>query len=71
MWSRYKYPVEYELEPMEIERGASWLTLKLKNTGMHPLKKHRICFSNVSDLHPDFHSSLSIGSILPIYVFSI
>ena len=39
MWSRYKYPIEYELEPMEIERGASWLTLKLKNTGMQTLKK--------------------------------
>jgi hypothetical protein len=39
VWSRYKYPIEYELEPMEIERGASWLTLKLKSTGLHPLKK--------------------------------
>ena len=39
MWSRYKYPIEYELEPMEIERGASWLTLKLKNTGRQTLKK--------------------------------
>jgi hypothetical protein len=39
VWSRYKYPIEYELEPMEIERGARWLTLKLKSTGLHPLKK--------------------------------
>ena len=39
MWSRYKYPIEYELEPMEIERGARWLTLKLKNTGTQTLKK--------------------------------
>jgi hypothetical protein len=39
VWSRYKYPIEYELEPTEIERGARWLTLKLKSTGLHPLKE--------------------------------
>ncbi len=39
MWSRYKYPIEYELEPAEIERGTSWLALKLKDTGIETLKK--------------------------------
>jgi hypothetical protein len=29
----YKYPVEYELTPKEIDHGIHWLTLKLKNIG--------------------------------------
>jgi len=37
--SRYKYPIEYELDPAAIEKGTSWLTLKLKNTGTATLKK--------------------------------
>ena len=38
MLSRLKYPIEYELEPAEIEKGASWITLKLKNIGNEILK---------------------------------
>jgi hypothetical protein len=28
-----KYPIEYELNPEDIEAGRRWLTLRLKNTG--------------------------------------
>jgi hypothetical protein len=36
--SRYKYPIEYELDPTEIDRGSNWLTLKLKNTSRDTLR---------------------------------
>ncbi|MDH5451057.1 MAG: hypothetical protein OEX77_09230 [Candidatus Bathyarchaeota archaeon] len=35
---RYKYPIAYELNPTEIEKGTNWVTLKLKNTGSKTLK---------------------------------
>jgi len=37
--SRYKYPLEYELNPASIDKGNSWLTLKLKNTSNDTLRK--------------------------------
>ena len=37
MW-RYKYPIEYELNPTEIEKGTNWVTLKLKNIGTETLR---------------------------------
>jgi hypothetical protein len=36
---RRKYPIEYELNPTEIDKGKQWLTLKLKNTGSKTLKR--------------------------------
>jgi len=36
--SKYKYPIEYELNPTEIEKGTNWVTLKLKNIGNETLK---------------------------------
>jgi hypothetical protein len=36
---RFKYPIEYELNPTEIEKGKQWLTLKLKNIGSTTLKR--------------------------------
>ena len=35
---RYKYPIEYELSPTEIDVGTNWVTLKLKNIGRETLK---------------------------------
>jgi hypothetical protein len=35
---RHKYPMEYELNPTEIEKGTSWVTLKLKNIGSETLE---------------------------------
>jgi hypothetical protein len=35
---RWKYPIEYELTPKEIEKGTNWVTLKLKNMGSETLK---------------------------------
>jgi len=36
--TRYKYPIEYELRPSEIDVGTNWVTLKLKNIGRETLK---------------------------------
>jgi hypothetical protein len=36
---RFKYPIEYELNPTEIDKGAQWLTLRLKNKGRVTLKR--------------------------------
>jgi len=35
---RLKYPIEYELNPTEIEKGTNWVTLKLKNIGNETLR---------------------------------
>jgi hypothetical protein len=44
--SKYKYPIEYEFNPTEIEKGSNWVTLKLKNIGNDTL----------NDLHVQLHS---------------
>ena len=31
--SRIKYPFEYEVSPTELNKGTSWVTLKLRNIG--------------------------------------
>lgn len=36
---RLKYPIEYELNPTEIDKGKQWITLKLKNIGNKTLKR--------------------------------
>ena len=36
---RYKYPIEYELNPTEMDKGKQWITLKLKNTGNKTLER--------------------------------
>ncbi len=33
----YKYPIYYELNPTEIDKGTNWATLKLKNIGNETL----------------------------------
>ena len=36
---RFRYPIEYELNPTEINKGVQWLTLRLKNAGRVSLKR--------------------------------
>jgi hypothetical protein len=36
---RYKYPLEYEVSPVWIDKGTSWVTLKLKNKGSETLRE--------------------------------
>ena len=37
MLPKYKFPIEYELNPTEIEKGTNWVTLKLMNIGKETL----------------------------------
>jgi hypothetical protein len=39
MLPKYKFPIEYELNPTEIEKGTNWVTLKLKNIGNETLEE--------------------------------
>jgi hypothetical protein len=36
--SRYKFPFEYEVSPAELNKGTSWVTLKLKNIGRETIR---------------------------------
>jgi len=35
---KYKFPIEYEFDTVEIEKGTNWVTLKLKNIGSETLR---------------------------------
>jgi hypothetical protein len=37
--SRIKYPLEYEFNPTDMDKGKQWLTLTLKNIGSKTLKR--------------------------------
>ena len=54
---RIKYPIEYELNPTEIDKGTQWLTLKLKNIGGATLK----------ELDVQLHSLDTLNLSFPVY----
>jgi hypothetical protein len=54
---RTKYPIEYELNPTEVDRGTHWLTLKLKNVGNETLKR----------LDMQLHSLDTLNLSFPVY----
>src|SRR5208337_569908 len=49
--SRYKYPIEYELDPVEVEKGTNWVTLKLKNTSRDTLRGVDIQLHSLDSYH--------------------
>jgi hypothetical protein len=51
---KYKYPIEYELDPTEVETGINWVTLKLKNIGNDTLENLDV------QLHSDDTYNLSV-----------
>ena len=48
---RYKYPIEYELNPTEMNKGKQWLTLKLKNIGNKTLKRLDVEFHSLDTFY--------------------
>ena len=48
---RMKCPIEYELNPTEIDKGKQWLTLKLKNTGSKTLKRLDVELHSLDTFH--------------------
>jgi hypothetical protein len=54
---RTKYPITYELNPTEVDKGTHWLTLKLKNIGSETLK----------ELDVQLHSLDTLNLSFPVY----
>jgi hypothetical protein len=48
---RYKYPIEYELNPTEMNKGKQWLTLTLKNIGNKTLKRLDVEFHSLDTFY--------------------
>jgi len=67
---RYKYPVEYELNPTDMDKGKQWLTLTLKNIGNKTLKRldvelHSLDTFYLSPLFFPFGIGHYIGELQP------
>jgi hypothetical protein len=48
---RLKHPIEYELNPTEMDKGKQWLTLTLKNTGNKTLKRLSVELQSLDTFH--------------------
>ncbi len=59
---RYKYPIEYELNPTEIEKGSNWVTLKLKNIGSITLKGLDVQLHSVDTYNLSVHGTWWFGA---------
>ncbi|MDH5690368.1 MAG: hypothetical protein OEY81_02930 [Candidatus Bathyarchaeota archaeon] len=67
---RYKYPIEYELNPTDMDKGKQWLTLTLKNIGNKTLKRldvelHSLDTFYLSPLFFPFGIGHYIGELQP------
>jgi len=67
---RYKYPIEYELNPTDMGKGKQWLTLTLKNIGNKALKRldvelHSLDTFYLSPLFFPFGIGHYIGELQP------
>ena len=67
---RYKHPIEYELNPTEMDKGKQWLTLTLKNIGNRTLKRldvelHSLDTFYLSPLFFPFGIGHYIGELQP------
>jgi len=51
---RTKYPIEYELNPTEVDKGTHWLTLKLKNIGSETLTRLDVQLHSVDTFNISF-----------------
>jgi hypothetical protein len=61
MFSKYKYPIEYELNPTEIEKGTNWVTLKLKNIGTETLENLDVQLHSVDTYNLTVYGSWWFG----------
>jgi len=59
--SKYKYPIEYELNPTEIEKGTNWVTLKLKNVGSETLENLDVQLHSVDTYNLSVYGSWWFG----------
>ena len=61
MFSKYKYPIEYELNHTEIEKGTNWVTLKLKNIGNETLENLDVQLHSVDTYNLTVYGSWWFG----------
>jgi hypothetical protein len=57
MFPKYKYPIEYELTPKEIQTETNWVTLKLKNIGNETLKDLDVQLHSLDTYNLTVHGS--------------
>jgi hypothetical protein len=60
--SRIKYPIEYELNPTEVEKGTNWVTLKLKNIGNETLEDLDVQLHSVDTYNLSVYGTWWIGA---------
>ncbi len=51
---RTRYPIEYELNPTEVDKGVHWLYLDLKNIGNETLKRLDVQLHSLDTLNLNF-----------------
>jgi hypothetical protein len=59
---RWKYPLEYEVTPAEVDKGTSWLTLKLKNVGTETIKDLDIQLHSLDTYNLTVYGSWGFGA---------
>jgi hypothetical protein len=59
---KWKYPIEYELNPTVIDKGTNWVTLKLKNIGTEALKDLDVQLHSVDTYNLSVFGSWWIGA---------
>jgi hypothetical protein len=62
MQMRWKYPLEYEVTPAEVDKGTSWLTLKLKNVGTETIKDLDIQLHSLDTYNLTVYGSWGFGA---------
>ena len=58
----YKYPIYYELNPTEIDKGTNWVTLKLKNIGNETLNNLDVQLHSVDTYNLSVYGSWWFGA---------
>ncbi|MGA3191713.1 MAG: hypothetical protein ABSD73_04260 [Candidatus Bathyarchaeia archaeon] len=59
---RYKHPIEYELNPTEVEKGTNWVTLKVKNIGRETLKHLDVQLHSLDTYNLSVHGTWWVGA---------
>lgn len=59
---RWKYPLEYEVTPAVVDKGTSWLRLKLKNIGAETIDDLDVQLHSLDTYNLTVYGSLGFGA---------
>ncbi len=59
---RWKYPLEYEVTPAVVDKGTSWLRLKLKNIGAETINDLDVQLHSLDTYNLTVYGSLGFGA---------